>query len=70
VGHLPADRLIGNKGPREIYEVPVGPFGVILRDGSSRRYATHLTNTNKLCWFRHFHTFLNLHYEPPIAKNE
>jgi hypothetical protein len=48
----------------------VGPFGVILRDGSSRRYATHLTNTNKLCWFRHFHTFLNLHYEPPIAKNE
>jgi hypothetical protein len=48
----------------------VGPFGVILRDGSSRRYATHFINTNKLCLFRHFSTFPNFHHEPPIAKNE
>ena len=48
----------------------MGPFGVILRDGSSRRYATHFTNTNKLCLFRHFHTFLNFHHESGIAKNE
>ena len=46
----------------------MGPFGVILRGGSSRRYATHLTNTNKLCSFRHFHTFLIFHHVPPIVK--
>jgi hypothetical protein len=37
---------------------------VILRDRSSRRYATHFTNTNKLSLFRHFHTFFNFHHDP------
>jgi hypothetical protein len=56
------------KSPMEIHEVPVGLFGVILRHGSSRRYATHFVNANKLRLFRPFHTFLNFRHGRLLQK--